>query len=175
MAKTRLGWLFRFVHRISNWSRWNAEQGLRGWYQSRILARAGANLRVASGAKLNNRGMESIGDNCYLGDGVQLHPWSATTTLRNNVLVAAGVRMITRKHAFGDVSQSISEQGYTNAPIVIEDDVWIGFQAVILPGVTIGRGSIVGAGTVVTKDVAPYSSVGGVPARLIRKRGLREE
>jgi maltose O-acetyltransferase len=52
----------------------------------------------------------------------------------------------------------------------IEDDVWIGRNAVILPGVTIGRGSIVGAGAIVNKDVIPYSIVGGVPARLIKMR-----
>ncbi|MCA9936785.1 MAG: hypothetical protein KC415_22775 [Anaerolineales bacterium] len=80
--------------------------------------------------------------------------------------------MITRKHGFADVQRPISEQGYTNAPIVIEDDVWIGFQAVILPGVTVGKGSIIGAGAVVTKDVPPYSIMGGVPARLIRQREL---
>ncbi|QQR64412.1 transferase [Candidatus Roizmanbacteria bacterium] len=52
-------------------------------------------------------------------------------------------------------------------PIVIEDDVWIGTKSVILPGVTIGRGSIVAAGAVVTKNVAPYSIVGWVPAKVI--------
>ncbi len=53
---------------------------------------------------------------------------------------------------------------------IIEDDVWIGRNAIIMPGVRIGKGSIVGAGAVVTKNVEPYSIVGGVPAKLIRKR-----
>jgi acetyltransferase-like isoleucine patch superfamily enzyme len=78
--------------------------------------------------------------------------------------------MITRKHGFGDIERPMSEQQYTSAPIIIEDDVWVGFQAIILPGVTIGRSSIVGAGAVVTRDVEPHSIVGGVPARLLRKR-----
>lgn len=55
-------------------------------------------------------------------------------------------------------------------PPVIEDDVWIGSNAVILPGVTVGRGAVVGAGSVVTKDVKPYSIVGGVPAKHIKFR-----
>jgi maltose O-acetyltransferase len=55
------------------------------------------------------------------------------------------------------------------APVVVEDDAWIGTNAVILPGVTIGRGAIVGAGAVVTRDVAPYTVVAGVPARPIRR------
>ena len=54
------------------------------------------------------------------------------------------------------------------APVDIEDDVWIGFNAIILKGVTIGRGAVVAAGSVVTKNVAPFTVVGGNPARLIR-------
>lgn len=70
------------------------------------------------------------------------------------------------------IRDDCSVQGYNDAPIIIEDDVWIGFQAIILPGVTIGRGSIVAASAVVTKNVEPNSIVRGVPARLIRKRVL---
>lgn len=61
------------------------------------------------------------------------------------------------------------------APIKIGDGVWIGSRAIILPGVTIGEGAVVAAGAVVTKDVAPWTVVGGNPARLIKKRELREE
>jgi maltose O-acetyltransferase len=63
------------------------------------------------------------------------------------------------------------DQGFKDKePVIIEDDVWIGARVIILPGVKIGKGSIVGAGAVVTKDVEPYSIVAGVPAKLIRKR-----
>jgi acetyltransferase-like isoleucine patch superfamily enzyme len=143
---------------------------LRGWHYGNLLAAAGENLRVTAGVKLANPRHIYVGDNCYLGDGVQLYAWNETITIGNNVLIAAGVQMITRKHGFADIESPIAEQGYVHAPITIGDDVWIGFRAIILSGVTIGEGSIVGAGAVVTKDVAPYSIVGGVPARLIRKR-----
>jgi maltose O-acetyltransferase len=160
----------RFLHRLLTWPRLDAIKRPRGWHYSALLEHAGTNLRIAQGVRINNPNLVSVGDDCYLGDGVQLYAWNERIVMGKNVLVAAGVRMITRKHGFADMELPMSDQGYTNAPIVIEDDVWIGFQAIILPGVTIGRGSIVGAGAVVTRDVAPYSVVGGVPARLIRMR-----
>lgn len=61
-------------------------------------------------------------------------------------------------------------EAYTNGPIVVEDDVWIGQRSVIMSGITIGQGAIIAAGSVVTKNVAPYSVVGGVPAKLIKYR-----
>ena len=62
------------------------------------------------------------------------------------------------------------QEAVTKGPIVLEDDVWIGQDSIILSGVTIGRGSVIAAGSVVTKSVEPYSIVGGNPARLIRYR-----
>lgn len=174
MSGPRARWLHRLFYRLSTLPRLDTVKRLRGWHYRALLERAGKNLRLAQGVRINNPGLVSLGENCYLGDGVQLYAWNERIVIGSNVLVAAGVRMITRKHGFADVGRPMSAQGYDNAPIVIEDDVWIGFQAVILPGVTIGRGSIVGAGAVVTRDVESYSIVGGVPARLIRKRTPEE-
>jgi acetyltransferase-like isoleucine patch superfamily enzyme len=64
----------------------------------------------------------------------------------------------------------MNTQPYKRRPIIIEDDVWIGACAIILKGVTIGEGAIVAAGSVVTKNVEPYSLVGGNPAKLIKYR-----
>jgi acetyltransferase-like isoleucine patch superfamily enzyme len=64
----------------------------------------------------------------------------------------------------------MKNQGIITTPIVIEDDVWIGHGAVILKGVTLGQGSIIAASAVVTKDVSPYSIVGGIPAKIIGSR-----
>ena len=63
----------------------------------------------------------------------------------------------------------IDEQGVSTKPVVIEDDIWIGANAVILPGVTIGHHTVVAAGAVVTKDVPPHSLVAGVPAKIIKQ------
>ncbi len=66
-------------------------------------------------------------------------------------------------------------QGHVPGTVVIEEDVWIGANCVITPDVRIGRGAVVGAGAVVTRDVAPFAIVGGVPAREIGRRGQEEE
>jgi galactoside O-acetyltransferase len=61
-------------------------------------------------------------------------------------------------------------ESFVRAPVRIEDDVWIGAHSVIFPGVVLGRGSVVGAGSIVTRDVEPFSIVAGVPAKVLRKR-----
>ena len=100
------------------------------------------------GAKFQDQGGIAIGDNILIGHNVVL------ATLNHNICVSK------RSELFA-------------APIVIEDDVWIGANVTITSGVTIGKGSIVAAGAVVTKDVPEYSIVGGVPAKVIRE--LTEE
>lgn len=92
-------------------------------------------------------------------------------TIGDKVMIAAFASLFAANHNFDDVDVPIQEQGLnTRGGIVIEDDVWIGTHAVILDGVTIGTGSVVGAGAVVTRTVPPFSVVAGVPARVIRQR-----
>ncbi len=67
-------------------------------------------------------------------------------------------------------SEKINMQGYSYKKVVLHDDVWLGTKVIVLPGVTIGKGAIVAAGAVVTKDVPPNAIVGGVPARVIATR-----
>jgi len=74
-----------------------------------------------------------------------------------------------------DIDIPVAEAWDNKGDIVIGNDVWIGFEAVIMAGVTIGDGAIIGSRAVVTKDVEPYSIVGGVPAKLIRKRFTKEQ
>ena len=91
------------------------------------------------------------------------------------VLIGPYVKIISYRHVFDDVSIPIIEQGMIGERIVIEDDVWIGAGVVVLSGVIIGRGSVIGANAVVTKSCAPYSVLGGVPARLLRTRGTQKD
>ena len=76
--------------------------------------------------------------------------------------------MTALNHNFADTTKRIDEQGISTKPVVIGDDVWIGANAVILPGVTIGRHCVVAAGAVVTKDVPDNTVVAGVPAKVIK-------
>ena len=126
-----------------------------------------------------NGGQIHIGQWCYIGEGTRI--WSqASVSIGDYVLIAHLVDIHdTNSHPVDwqerrlDTEMILSGQGYRtptetiSAPVVIEDDAWIGFKAIILKGVRIGRGAIVAAGTVVTKDVAPWSVVAGNPARLI--------
>ena len=89
----------------------------------------------------------------------------------HHVNLAQGITVTALNHNFEDTSKRIDEQGISTKPVVIGDDVWIGANAVILPGVKIGTHSIVAAGAVVTKDVPKYSLVAGVPAKVIKVLG----
>lgn len=68
------------------------------------------------------------------------------------------------------VPERIFEAGHVKHPVTISDDVWIGANCVIVAGVKVGEGAVIAAGSVVTKDVAPFTYVGGVPAKLIKQR-----
>jgi acetyltransferase-like isoleucine patch superfamily enzyme len=86
----------------------------------------------------------------------------------NNVNLAQGITVTALNHNFSDTNKRIDEQGVSTNLVTIEDDVWVGANAVILPGVTIGEHCVVAAGAIVTKDVPPHSLVAGVPAKVIK-------
>jgi len=90
-------------------------------------------------------------------------------TIGNHVNLAQGIVVTALNHNFNNSTLRIDEQGVSTNPVVIEDDVWIGANAVILPGVTIGKHSVVAAGAVVTKDVEEGSLVAGMPAKVIKR------
>jgi acetyltransferase-like isoleucine patch superfamily enzyme len=90
-------------------------------------------------------------------------------TIGSHVNLAQGITVTALNHNFADKNLRIDEQGVSTSPVTIGDDIWIGANAVILPGVTIGNHSVVAAGAVVTKDVPPHSLVAGVPAKKIKE------
>lgn len=127
----------------------------------------GRNVRIRTGVVLQTP------DEIVIGDYTGLNPYVTIygkVTIGRYVMVAPHVMMAGGDHKFDDPSRPMKLQGHTSRGIVVEDDVWIGANAVVVDGVRIGRGAIVAAGTVVTKDVEPYAIVGGNPARLIKFR-----
>lgn len=105
----------------------------------------------------------NIGAYCYIG-------CSGGIRIGSNVMMSPRVSLYAENHNFADLTRTMKAQGVTREPIVIEDDCWIASHSVVLAGVTIGKGSIVAAGSVVTRDVPPYSIVAGSPARIVRSR-----
>jgi acetyltransferase-like isoleucine patch superfamily enzyme len=110
-----------------------------------------------------------IGDNVYINYSVLLDG-AGGIKVGNNVMFAQYAQIFTRSHTYDKRTIPMCKQSYKIKPVVIGDDVWIGTHAVILPGITVGKGSIIGANAVVTKNVPPYAIVGGVPAKVIKYR-----
>ena len=125
-------------------------------------------------------GQISIGKNCYLGHDSNI--WSGeNVTIGNDVLISHGVNIMdTNGH---EIDFNLRADGYINSlvygssylqgriitsPVIIEDNVWIGFNSIIMKGVTIGKGAIVSAGSVVTKDIPSLTMVGGNPAKFLK-------
>lgn len=119
-----------------------------------------------------------IGDNCLINHNNLLQPGKGPNgriTIGNYVHTGVNVMFLAFNHGFYTTEIPTKEQDYIDAPIVVEDDVWIGGGSIILSGVTIGKGAIIAAGAVVNKDVPPYAIVGGVPARVIKYRDKIDE
>lgn len=126
-----------------------------------------------------------VGQDCYVGEGAKI--WAADNiNIGNRVLISHNVNIFdnhthpiraTKRH---EQFMSIASIGHPTSidldesPILISDDVWVGAMATILKGVKIGEGAIVGAGSVVTKDVPPWTIVAGNPAKIIRELGPDE-
>lgn len=114
-----------------------------------------------------------IGPHVYIGPRSCLSATNAKIIFKGHVSVGEDLTIHTGNHArilglyHDQITESTKPKGY-DQDVIVEDDVWIGCRVTILMGVTVGRGSTIAAGSVVTKDVPPYSIVGGVPAKFIK-------
>ena len=116
---------------------------------------------VGVGLKIGNN--SNIGPYSYIG-------CSGYIEIGNNVMMAPRVSLFAENHNFESIDFPMKDQGVTTAPIIIEDDCWIAANSIILAGVRIGKGSVIAAGSVVTKDVKPYSVMVGNPAKKLKNR-----
>lgn len=133
-----------------------------------LFLSAGSNINVEKGAFFGSGAGVRIGDNSSIGVRAEI---LGPVNIGRDVMMGPEVVILTNQHDSSRTTIPMIRQGLSRqAPVTIEDDVWIGYRAIIQPGVTVGVGAIIGAGAVVTKNVPPYAVVGGVPARVIRMR-----
>ena len=136
-----------------------------------FLRSIGKNVFIANNFHCIHPENVSIGSNVFINHHVELSTHSSPIIIGDNVQLAPYVTLMSAMHEYANTDiPMIQQTGFISKPITIEDDVWIGLRAIILPGVTIHKGAVVGAGAVVTKDVPSYAVVGGVPAKLIKFR-----
>lgn len=136
----------------------------------RFFLRMGRDVKVHKRVHLGAGQGIQIGDCSSINVGCRI---ACDTIIGNDVMLGPEVTILSSSHEFTRTDISMRAQGETaRRPVVIGSDVWIGTRAILLPGVTIGDHSIVGAGAIVTKNVDPWSIVAGNPARLIRYRNV---
>jgi maltose O-acetyltransferase len=142
-------------------------RGIRAWLCSQVFASAGHGINVESGVFIADGRHISLGTGSGLGMGSHAYG----VIIGDHVIVGPNVVFLKDNHRYDDPTSPIQVQGRTAIALpVIEDGAWIGERAIILPGRRVGKGAIVGAGAVVTRDVADYEIVGGNPAREIGRR-----
>lgn len=138
----------------------------RGWRNIKI----GFMCEIDRGALLV--GNVSLGRFCQVNQNAVLR---GKIDIGNYVMIANNVTIVSGDHDFGDTTVPIRFQGASSMAIHIEDDVWIGASSTICKGVTLARGTVVGAGSVVTRSSTPYSVLAGVPARIIGQRHWQQQ
>jgi maltose O-acetyltransferase len=132
-----------------------------------IFESCGRNINVEHGAFFGSGRDIRIGDNSGLGLNCRVN---GPLTIGRDVMIGPDVCIFTQNHETSRLDIPMNLQTAPKRPVEIGDDVWIAARAIILPGVTVHRGSIVGAGAIVTKDVPEYAVVGGNPARILKYR-----
>ena len=147
------------------------ETGFRVEYPKNIKIRSNSFYGLDCKIYASKTSSIEIGSNISFNSNVMINARGiGKIIIGNNVLIGPNVVIRSNNHEYLDLNIPIIKQGMTSGDIIIKDNVWISSNCVILPNCTIGEGAIVAAGAVVTKDIEPYSIVGGIPAKIIRKR-----
>jgi maltose O-acetyltransferase len=132
-----------------------------------IFKKSGANINIENGAFFGSGKEIEIGENSGLGLNCRV---MGPLEIGKDVMMGPDVLIYTENHGIDRTDIPMIKQKGDKKKVIIQDDVWIGARVIILPGVTVHKGSILAAGSIVTKDVPEYSIVGGNPAKLIKKR-----
>lgn len=139
---------------------------LRIFCLKRILP-IGENCRIQRNVYVGDGDRIRIGNNCRINEGIRL----CNVKIGDNVLIARCHVFVGAQHKFDRVDIPMVEQGFDwGEPTIIKDDVWIGINCLIMPGLVIEKGSILGGGSIMTKNSEPYGIYVGNPAKMIKKR-----
>lgn len=145
---------------------------MRGLTAGALLKSHGRNINIHHGAFIGSGRQIELGDN----SGIGIDCIVTRAVIGKDVMMGPQVIIVGQNHSFARTDISMIQQGSTPCePVTIGDDVWIGYRAIIMPGIKIGRGVIIGAGAVVTKDVPDWAIVGGVPAKILKMRKVTDQ
>lgn len=139
-------------------------------YLNSLLAAYGSEGRVTHMVHIHHPEHIFIGKGSYINGGMLAASEHAKILIGEDCMISYDVHMRTDMHRHDRIDIPMNKQGTTEADIIIGDDVWIGYGAQIMMGVTIGSHSIIGAGAIVTHDIPDYSVATGIPARVIKDR-----
>jgi maltose O-acetyltransferase len=149
--------------RLTRWTR-----PIRRLVCSPLFRHSGKQIVIERGAFFGTGRYISIGDRSGIGENAQLR---GPIVIGADVMMGPDAVILTTNHVFQRTDIPMNQQGMGDElPVIIDDDVWIGTRVIILAGKHIGRGAIIGAGSVVTRDIPPFAIVGGNPAKVIRYR-----
>ncbi|MDY0328078.1 MAG: acyltransferase [Arcobacteraceae bacterium] len=142
------------------------------WFQKKKIYKIGTNSEIRPFVTINGTNSITIGDNVIIPPGTILSAMPNDPDngieISNDVLLGPNVSIYSATHNFDKIDIPIKAQGYNSKKVLIKEGAWIGVNSVILPGVTIGRNSVIGANSVVTKDIPDYSVAVGSPARVVK-------
>lgn len=162
--------MIEFLKKV--WYKYNYFK-LRKWQLSKLktLQAYGINNYICNGVQFFRPEKISFGDHVWIGNNVKIDGLGGVQ-IGSGCILARDIEIISSNHYFQgeDLMEIPYDKRFISKPITIQENVWIGLRTVILPGVTIGEGAVIGACSVVTKDIPPLAIVGGNPAKVIRYR-----
>jgi acetyltransferase-like isoleucine patch superfamily enzyme len=144
------------------------ESRFRVFFYSRFFS-IGEETIILSGFKVRNPEKIKIGKRGYININCFMQG-SGGVEIGDDVIIGPNVSFYSENHNFLDKKKLIKDQGFTRKKIIVGNDVWLGANVTILPGISLGDGCVVGAGAIVTKSFPSYSVIAGVPAKKIKER-----
>ncbi len=170
MHKLKLIFYYLFIQKLPHSRLWGGFNSVRRSYMANVLKVMpnDTNSKFENGIYISNAKKLKIGNHVRINENVFLQ---GEIIIGNHVMIAPYTAIYTNAHEHKNTTIPMVLQGETPTKMVtICNNAWLGRNVVVLPGITVGEGAIVGANSVVTKDVAPFTIVGGVPAKLIKER-----